>query len=286
MPHILLVIYSIFELSGLGGWSTNRVAPSSPEPSVAVTERGSYAYGVHVGYALQFHRNVGLGIGVDLARYGSSTRITGDRYWDNVIDSEGELYNHRMHIYSIDDRMQQLYVNIPVALRFIIPMGKSAFEAQVGAKVGLPMSASAKYEGDVEHYGFYPQWGDMEFSQVPNHGFYRDQTIAGSYALPKPLQAFAFVKAGVVVPLTYRLQLSAHVGVDYGLLTANARTGEAELGANNNGDNAHSFMPAYAGIMSTTMTSGNLHPMSLTGEIGLRVVIEHTQKYPCRCYLW
>lgn len=285
MTRILLVIYSILELSGLGGWSTQNTKPVSPDPAIRVSERGSYAYGVHVGYALQFHRNVGIGIGVDLARYGSSTLITGDKIWNGVTDTDGESYNHRLHLYSLTDQMQQVYVNVPVALRFIIPMGRTAIEAQVGAKVGLPLSSTASYKGDVEHYGMYPQWGDMELSQVPNHGFYRDNTIQGTYALNKRLQAFAFAKIGVIVPLTYRLQLSAHVGVDYGLLTNTADQGNTELGCNN-GNAAHSFMPKYNGILATNITKGNTHPMSVTGEIGLRLVLEHTKNYPCRCYMW
>lgn len=284
MTNILLVIYSIFELSGLGGWSTENVSPKSSEPSLSLREHGSYTYGAHVGYVLQFHPNVGIGIGADFQRYGTSTRMVGDAYWMSVYDTEGQLYNHRLHVYSLRDDIQQLYVNVPLSLRFFVPMDNVSLEFQVGAKFGLPVSSTGKYKGDVEHMGQYPQWGDLELNQVPNHGFYRDQTIADNYSLSKPIQAFAFAKVGLLVPLTDRLQLTVHVGADYGLLNSKPETDNAQFGANNNGDQAHYFMPAYSGILSTPMTSGKMHPMSVTGEIGLRFVINHRKSYPCMCY--
>lgn len=286
MTRILLVIYSILEISGSGGWSTENMRLSAPEPTVNISERGSYAYGVHLGYALQFHPHVGLGIGVDLSRYGSATQISGDRHWTNVTDTEGERYNHRMHIYSLNDKMQQLYVNIPLSLRLIFPLQRVSLEGQIGAKAGMAVKSSADFQGDVAHFGLYPQWGDLEIGQVPNHGFYRTEDIAGTYEWSNSWQVFVFAKFGVLIPLTQTLQLTAHIGADYGLLATEAGIGNDDLGCNNNHDAAHGFMPAYKGIVATNLTNGTMHPLSLTGEIGLRVVLEHRKKYPCKCRLW
>lgn len=263
----------------------------TPEPTVKVAEPGSYSYGVHIGYAVQFHRNVGLGLGVDLARYGTGTRITGDRYWMGVTDTEGEVYNHRMHIYSLRDQMQQIYLNIPLSLRLIVPLRGVSLEGQIGGKLGVPLWTSFAYQGDVEHFGQYPQWGEMELSQVPNHGFYRTNKIAGANILPNQLTVFVFGKLGVVVPLTKILELTAHVGVDYGVWSTEMgnrapETGNGELGCNNDKDPAHKFMPAYSGIMNTNICDGKMHPLAVNGEIGLRLKFAHKRKYACKCARW
>lgn len=257
---------------------------ATKEPQLSVKESGSYAYGVHVGYAVQFHRNVGLGVGLDFSRYGSATSIQGDKMWMGVYDTEGEKYNHLLRIYSLTDQMQQYYLNIPLSLRFTIPMGRTAFELQLGAKAGLPISSSATYQGDVEHIGDYSPWG-MIVSNVPNHGFYRTQDVVGRYAMPKGLQVFAFAKLGLLIPLPRHLQLTAHVGVDYGVLSSPVYSENSELGCST-GDVAHTFMPGYKGIFATHLADGTTHPLSLTAELGLRIVIEHVSRYDCRCYMW
>lgn len=261
----------------------------TPEPTVKIAEPGSYSYGIHLGYAVQFHRNVGLGLGVDLARYGTGTRITGDRYWMGVTDTEGEVYNHRMHIYSLRDQMQQIYLNIPLSLRLIVPLRGVSLEGQIGGKVGIPIWSTMAFRGDVEHYGLYPQWGELELGQVPNHGFYRDCSIAGAKVMPKQMKVFVFAKLGAVVPLTNILELTAHVGVDYGVWSMDDGTwkmGNGELGCNNNRDKAHGFMPAYSGIMNTNLCDGKMHPLAVNGEIGLRLKFAHKHKYPCKCARW
>lgn len=259
---------------------------SSPAPTLSISQPADYNWNVHFSYGLHVHRNVGLMVGAEVARYGGTARMEGSLYWMNVLDSEGELYNHRVQVHSFADRQSLTYLNIPVALQLQVPFEKLALEFQLGAKVGIPLSAAASFGGDIEHVGIYPQWGMKEVREVPNHGFYRETDFQSGYNIPTQTQCFAFAKAGVSARISSFLRLLVMVGFDYGVLAAPMPDQTFPLGYQNDrpsGAASHSFMAPYYGLPSTSVVTKAAHPMALTAEVGLRVVIPHVSRERCLC---
>lgn len=260
---------------------------TSPEPSLSLSQPADYNWNAHLSYGIHFHRNVGLMLGAELARYGGTERMTGSLYWMNVVDSEGETYNHQVEIHSFVDRQSLTYINIPIALQLQVPFEVMALEFQLGAKVGIPLSAAASFEGDIEHVGVYPQWGMEEVRNVAGHGFYRVPNFRNEYEIAKQTQCFVFAKAGVSAKISSYLRLVVMVGFDYGVLAGSMPDRPTSLGFKNDnpsGAEYHSFMSPYYGLPATTVMTKPAHPMALTAEVGLRVIIPHmAPRGRCMC---
>ena len=101
---------SFFEVSVGGGWSSLGYGlTNATQPGLTMSQGGSYGLGAHVGYGLQFNKYVGLGVGVDLSRYGANAKMNGVAEWQGVRDTDGELYNHLTTVHKWSDQ-QELYM--------------------------------------------------------------------------------------------------------------------------------------------------------------------------------
>ena len=90
--------YSVVELSAGAGWSTLGYKLSSPISTLDVAHKGSWAFVAHGEYILMFNNYIGLGMGLDLSHLGDRTSINGQMQWNDVIDTDGEGYNHHLTI--------------------------------------------------------------------------------------------------------------------------------------------------------------------------------------------
>lgn len=281
-------MHSAFEFSVGGGWSTLGYKVQPKQEDVKGANSGSWGAQVHIGYALFFSPNVGLGVGANFSHYGASASLAGIARWNDVIDTDGERYNHLAVIHSLKDRQDIYLVEIPLTFYFEYPLSDYLFfNLEVGAKYGIPVMRNASFRADIEHQGDYGIWG-LNLYDVPDHGFYREGDFHDSYAIATRNQISAFLKLGLAYGINKKLQFFANIYGDYGFMNV-FKSGEAALGFQNDRAgmaSTHSFMPDYKGITATNYLSPSSQPIQVGVELGLRFIIPHKTTYPCRCRLF
>lgn len=261
-------------------------------PGLNLRQSGSYGYGAHVGFGLQFTKHIGVGIGADFSRYGASARISGEAAWLGVRDTEGELYDHIVTVNRWTDKQEIYMLEIPLSLYLRFPIAQDVrLYGQIGAKACLPMISKAGFSGSLSHKGFYEPWM-LTISEVPNHGFYTS-TMDRNYDLKtNKFTIAAFLKIGIEAPVD-ELRHVWLFGAIYGtmhFMPAIDLSPDAAIGWKNDiqGDamrQAHYFMSDYTSILNTNLVSGHAWPLAVGAEIGIRIRIPHPKQYrrSCRC---
>ena len=282
---------SYFEISAGGGWSTLGYGlNNAPQPGLDIRQNGSYGLNAHLGYGLQFSRYIGIGLGVDISRYGSAASLSGDAMWQGVVDTEGELYDHVTTVQQWADRQNLLMLEIPLSLFLRFPVSDNIrLYSQLGIKASLPLKCSGEYSGSLSHHGAYEPWM-VDLTNVTGHGFY-NSTMSAPYDLQAQFALNAFLKLGIEGPLDeYRIVwlYGALYGSFYCTPVINTPTGGSTIGWRNDTDDpamqqAHYFMNDYAPIFTTNLASGAMRPIAVGAEIGLRFRIPHSQHYGCKC---
>ena len=276
-------VTSFFDFSAGAGWSTLTYSLQGAPEGLTAKQLGSYNMTFHVGYGMMFNSYVGLGIGVDMSRYGAKAGMKGQMWWNDVTDTDGEKYNHCTSIGYWNDRQELYYVEVPLTLYFAIPTPSAvSVSAELGVKYAYPFIRNASYSGEVTHSGQYPMWG-VTLTDMPNHGFTTEKLNGGDH-LGAEHQIIAFAKVGVLVPLSNRVSLFAHVFGTYGFRGAISQSAEThELGFRGENDDMHDFMQPASSVLTTNLPEGSFCPVSVGLEIGVRVHLASRSKEPCRC---
>jgi len=282
---------SMLEFSAGGGWSSlGYKVGSGNQELLNVQQTGSYGFTAHIGYGLMFNKYVGLGIGADFSRYGSTAKLGGATQWKGVLDTDGERYDHTTEISNWKDAQALYMLEVPLSvyLRAPLPNEKSWFSAVVGAKVGIPMMSSGKYSGDLMHTAGYEPW-QLVLQDVRGHGFY-SSSMSNNYSLSPRISCAAFAKVGFETALDKKQKLFffGHIYATYYFLnTLNFSDQAKDLGfINDSEDNAmrqaHYFMDEYTSILDTKHVNQKSMPIGVGIELGLRVRFPHKHKN-CHC---
>ena len=282
---------SFIEFSAGGGWSTYSYSLANAPSGLQTSQSGSYGLTFHAGYGYMFTDLVGLGIGLDASRYGASAKLSGTMQWNGVTDTDGEKYNHTARIDAWQDRQSLWYLEIPLTLYFSVPTQSIVrFSAELGAKLGLPISKKATYEADVTHIGEYPQWL-LTLTDVPDHGFTTTH-MEGSSKLSTKSQLSVFAKLGIIVPITSQLDFFTHVYFNCGLLknTIGEHDTPQAFGVREDTEQAketYYFMDPAVSVLQTAYPKGTFLPLSAGLEIGIRLHFRSAgHNYPCRCVMY
>lgn len=284
-------ISSFIEISAGGGWSSLGYSlTNETQQGLTMRQNGSYGLNAHIGYGLQFNKYIGLGVGVDLARYGADARLKGTAEWMGVTDTEGERYDHIVSVHTWNDRQSVYMIEIPLSVYLRFPVSETVrVYGQIGAKVCLPVMSSASYKGTISHSGVYEPWM-LTLSNMPNHGFYT-ANMQDSYALRTHLTVAGFVKIGVEAPVDKLNNIWLYgtiCGSVHFMPAVTPDTGNNIIGWRNDTYDqtmyqAHSFMSDYSPILSTNLIKREAKPFALGAEIGIRFRIPHFKRYGCNC---
>lgn len=288
-------VTSFVELSAKGGWSTLGYRAEAVQ-QLTFDNVGSYGYGAHIGYGMYFNRMVGLSVGADFSRYGSTLRGKGTITYTGVnsiypaAPAPADLYNHTVTVNALRDAQEICYVEIPLALCLRFPLGAVNIHVQAGAKCGFAVMSGAEAASDTEHSGYFPEGHLAIRPDVPGHGFYRQPDAQYRYDMEvNSLQVVGFVKLGIGYPMQRNphCEWFANIYAGYGFLNAvKMPENKTELGFLNDRpgqENNHYFMTPYTGIFTTNSISPDSSPAEVGLEIGFRYLIPHTRTYPCRC---
>ena len=251
-----------------------------------------------VQYAYFFHPNWGVGAGLWFENLSSTASLAnGMNYTDFVfldrIDTNGEPhYNHTARVYSWKERATLFNLAVPVSLQ--TQWWNEAGELGIFGAVGVAptFAVAQKYrlvEGDVEHYGVYPNWGltldgmsDHEYARnTDDPNLYTSKPTATGKMNVTPL-ATVFAEVGALVNLNRELDLM--VGL-YGHFTPNnivTETVVSQYLPEDAGDDAPpfgwgpdqrvgpgTFMDEYKGLYATSLRDGKTYPWAVGLKIGL-----------------
>ena len=251
-----------------------------------------------VQYAYFFHPNWGVGAGLWFENLSSTASLAnGMNYTDFVfldrIDTNGEPhYNHTARVYSWKERATLFNLAVPVSLQ--TQWWNEAGELGIFGAVGVAptFAVAQKYrlvEGDVEHYGVYPNWGltldgmsDHEYARnTDDPNLYTSKPTASGKMNVTPL-ATVFAEVGALVNLNRELDLM--VGL-YGHFTPNnivTETVVSQYLPEDAGDDAPpfgwgpdqrvgpgTFMDEYKGLYATSLRDGKTYPWAVGLKIGL-----------------
>lgn len=251
-----------------------------------------------VQYAYFFHPNWGVGAGLWFENLSSTASLAnGMNYTDFVfldrIDTNGEPhYNHTARVYSWKERATLFNLAVPVSLQ--TQWWNEAGELGIFGAVGVAptFAVAQKYrlvEGDVEHYGVYPNWGltldgmsDHEYARnTDDPSLYTSKPTATGKMNVTPL-ATVFAEVGALVNLNRELDLM--VGL-YGHFTPNnivTETVVSQYLPEDAGEDAPpfgwgpdqrvgpgTFMDEYKGLYATSLRDGKTYPWAVGLKIGL-----------------
>ena len=251
-----------------------------------------------VQYAYFFHPNWGVGAGLWFENLSSTASLANGMNYTNFvfldrIDTNGEPhYNHTARVYSWKERATLFNLAVPVSLQ--TQWWNEAGELGIFGAVGVAptFAVAQKYrlvEGDVEHYGVYPNWGltldgmsDHEYARnTDDPSLYTSKPTATGKMNVTPL-ATVFAEVGALVNLNRELDLM--VGL-YGHFTPNnivTETVVSQYLPEDAGDDAPpfgwgpdqrvgpgTFMDEYKGLYATSLRDGKTYPWAVGLKIGL-----------------
>jgi len=260
-----------------------------------------YATGrIQAQYAFYFHPNFGVGAGLWFEHLGSTASLgNGMDYTDFVYkdrtDTEGEPhYNHTARVYAWRERATIYNVAIPVSIQaqWWNEQGEAGIFGALG--VAPTFAVAQKYrlvEGDVEHFGEYPNWGltldgmgDHEYARNnDNPNLYTGQPTAQGKMNVTPM-ATIFAEFGALVNLSSRLDMM--IGV-YGHFVPNNVVNETFVSENlpepevagedpapfgwGEGKRVgpSTFMNEYKGLYATTLRVGTTNPWAVGLKVGI-----------------
>ena len=248
---------------------------------------GSYGIHAHIGVNYFFLDWLGVGIGADFTRYGGNIHVDGTMGWQDVTDTDGEKYNHTLAIHAWKEQQQELYLAPQFLIHAAIPAQRVRVLISAGVEYAFCLSSSYSAAGTLTHTGYYP-FGNLTLHDLPKYGFYTTNALRPSGKQDANVQQLAVVgKVGVAIPVARHLDITANLIAKYAVYCPQtiARE-EAPLGFYENkvpNADSHYFIPAYAPLTTTSLTTGVSTPFYVGLEIGVRYTIPQRKRYPCMC---
>ncbi len=253
---------------------------------------------VQAQYAYFFHKNFGVGAGVWFEHLGSTASLSNgmdytDFVYNDRIDTEGESgYNHTARVYAWRERATLYNIAIPVSIQaqWWNEQGKAGIFGALG--IAPTFAVAQKYrlvEGDVEHFGEYPNWG-LTLDGMADHEYARNTDDPDLYTGKPTAQgtmhvtpmATIFAEFGALINLSKQVDLM--VGV-YGHFVPNSIVNETITSKFKPTDadekaapfgwgegqrvGPSTFMDEYQGLYSTTLRVGTTNPWAVGLKVGV-----------------
>lgn len=256
---------------------------------------GDWGMNAHIGINWFFLDWLGIGVGLDATRYGGGLNLTGQMGWADVTDTDGELgerYNHTLTIDRWRETQQEWYLAPQFLIHAAIPAGQARVLISLGAEYAFCLSSSYRGAGTLTHTGYYP-YTNCTIYNLPEHGFYTtDMFRPNGRGDADARQLSLLGKVGVAIPVAKHLDFTCNLIAKYAVYSSRTREagGEAEIGfyenetpVSNAAEDPHWFIPQYAPLTTTALTTGKYAPLYVGLEIGIRYTIPQKKRWPCMC---
>ena len=247
------------------------------------TMSGSIAYGAELEYALFFHKNAGIGIGLDFQRVGSTGTLNTTLLWNDVIDTDGEVYNHVVNLYNWSEKQKAFHLELPVTLQAQVDFNQSCgLLLKAGAAYSLMLQQQSNAGGTIEHLGNYDRWALQ--LDIPEHGFYIEKDFTPDYTFGYSHSCTFRFSADMFFSTRSNVELLC--GIYAGLNMRNIPTEYSSLGFRNDRDNGayfHYFMNDYSTILNTDYVENKIYSYTIQLQLGVRFHQNHRKKHQCHC---
>lgn len=251
---------------------------------------GDWGMNAHVGINWFFLDWLGLGIGLDATRYGGGLNLTGQMDWLDVTDTDGERYNHTLTLNRWRETQQEWYLAPQFLIHAAIPVQRVRVLVSLGAEYAFCLSSTYRGAGMLTHTGYYP-FGNLTLHDVPKHGFYTTDMLRPNGRGDADVQYLSLLgKVGVAIPVAKHWDFTCNIIAKYAVYGSRTREagGEAEIGFYENQtpdteSDPHWFIPPYAPLTATALTTGKYAPLYVGLEIGIRYTIPQKKRWPCMC---
>lgn len=278
---------SRFELTLGGGYSKlgYTFQNNSRYSDLTAKSIGSWSAKAHIGYQFFFTRWMGIGLGANFQRYGGGILLNGQVHYNEVTDTDGEMYNHTLSLTSWKQQEQLYMVEIPLSLCFAIPVRDVlSITLELGGQYGIPVIANYKGTGETTHTAYYPQW-HLTLHDQPDHGFYTESGFTPKDKIQHMTAWSLFGKLGVAIPVADQIELLVQAYGHYHLTTPIVVSDNQTLGFRNDREGmngAHYFMKDYSSLATTGIAKTDPKPFSAGLEVGVRFIIPHKSTH-CLC---
>ncbi len=253
---------------------------------------GDWGMNAHIGINWFFVDYLGIGIGLDATRYGGGLNLTGKMGWADVTDTDGERYNHTLTLNQWRETQQEWYLAPQFLIHAAIPVQRARVLLSLGAEYAFCLSSTYRGAGTLTHTGYYP-FGNLTLHDVPKHGFYTTDMLRPNGRGDDNVQYLSVIgKIGVAIPVAKHLDFTCNLIAKYAVYSSRTREagGEKEIGfyenqtpVSNAAEDPHWFIPPYAPLTATALTTGKYAPLYVGLEIGIRYTIPQKKRWPCMC---
>lgn len=209
-------------------------------------------------HVIDDHWSAGFGFGVSW--YNAKTYYGDYRLSHMAIDEQnGEKYEYRVFFSDWKEKQRVVNLEIPVAAFYqqeIRPMW--SFLGGAGLKFYLPVSNRYDIlDGTLETKGYFERRTNVEYSNLPQHGFFSENEYEGEADLRR-VGGAVFVDAGVLRSFKHS-DMSLYMGLffSYGF-TNLAKESKTQLFENN----------TYNGVISSDRVD-KVHPMAAGVKVGI-----------------
>ena len=155
-----------------------------------------------VYFELRINKWLGIETGGNYLMFSGDASFKTDSYTttqNGLIDSDGDTYNATYSASAVKESWDAAYVEIPLAIKAQLMVGKWTFYLKPGASYNLLTSSKYSQKGTYSRSGYYPDY-DIAFDNLPTHGFYKNykKESSGGSAFTNFINPF--VGLGTVLP--------------------------------------------------------------------------------------
>ena len=239
-----------------------------------------YSFGIGAQY--YFTRYVGIGVGLNLSRYKTTSTYDSAMfvYKELIDDYDGREYESRIRLRNWKENQTTYFLDIPVMFLWQKKFDRrEQFGMYFGAglKFQIPIESTYKVRSGILKATAYFEDFEVDFGNIdlPEQGLGTNNTLRPSGNNNLRLGMGLAGELGFLITFSPRVDLMLGVSADYGLLNIKKKTNntlaspieDAQLAATYAGENV-----AYKGILNTR-DIGKIHPYTVRGNIGIKIKI-------------
>lgn len=223
-----------------------------------------------IDYDFRLDRLLGLGTGIGIASYGSTTGTTEQVVTPDAIDLDGESFIHTLNLANVAERQTALFAELPLRLSFSFPVAPSlAFIVSAQAHATFLIADHYKVTGgQITTTGYYPQYRLTFDPDMPENGFYSiSPTHTGSAGLRKVGFGLG-ARVGVCKELTQKLGLVVGLYGRYSLTDVAPADRTAQFDPDCTGPDGYNAR--YNGALASAACT-SVNPLAVGLSVSLRL---------------
>ena len=199
-----MLAIGIFTTANAQEW---RIALSGPFSSMdykPLNSSDKITAGGEIGanYTFFFGKHFGIMTGFEAAIYKGRTLLNDGSMSTNMVDDQGSAFVYKVSTKGYEETYQTTALSVPFMLRYRTNLTIDTYwYLDAGVKWLMPSTLSfhAK-DSSMTTSGYYPNW-NVEFNNVPNHGFSTTNNWNGSGQAPLQMGLMASVSSGFGFPI-------------------------------------------------------------------------------------